>query len=185
MGWNLFYGLFNGILGIAYRSVWLITMCAFFLTLGGMCFSVVMLHRDNKGKRSERLVLCHNGITMFLLAIILACLVAISFLQPVSKTYPVAMMIAIAAYTFFLAVNAIRNVILAQKEKSLSMITLRNISLAGATASMLTLQRSMTATFGGEAAFANTMNGATGMGAFLIVLALGVSMIIQGSRKHE
>ena len=49
---------------------------------------------------------------------------------------------------------------------------------------MLTLQRSMTATFGADAVdFANTMNGSVGMGAFLIVLALGISMIVQGSKN--
>ena len=50
---------------------------------------------------------------------------------------------------------------------------------------MLTLQRSMIATFGSEDAdFANTMNGISGLGVFLIVLVLGISMIIQGREKE-
>ena len=28
MGWNLIYAVFNGILGIVYRSGWFATMCA-------------------------------------------------------------------------------------------------------------------------------------------------------------
>ena len=184
MGWNLLYGIFNGVLGIIYRSVWFITMCAYHLTLGGMRLAVVSLNTGKEGKRTERSVMQHNGIAMLFLAIVLSGSVAVSFHYSVAKTYPVPIMIAIATYTFFIATVAIRNTIRAHKDRSVFMINLRNISLAGATASMLTLQRSMTATFGADAVdFANTMNGSVGMGAFLIVLALGISMIVQGSKN--
>lgn len=186
MGWNLLYGIFNGVLGIIYRSAWFITMCAYYLTLGGMRLAVVSLNTEKQGKRTEQSVMRHNGIAMLFLAIVLSGSVALSFHYAVAKTYPVPVMIAIAAYTFFIAGIAIRNTIRAHKDRSLFMMTLRNISLAGAVASMLTLQRSMTATFGNDAAdFANTMNGACGMGAFLIVLALGITMIVQGSRHRQ
>lgn len=188
MGWNVLYGIFNGVLGIIYRSAWFITMCAYYLTLGGMRLAVVSLNADKNGKRTEQSVMRHNGIAMLFLAIVLSGSVALSFHYSVAKTYPVPIMIAIATYTFFMAALAIRNTIRAHREKSLFMITLRNISLAGATAAMLTLQRSMTATFGADAVdFANIMNGSVGMGAFLIVFALGISMIIRGrkGRNHS
>ena len=184
MGWNLLYGIFNGVLGIIYKSAWFITMCAYYLTLGGMRLAVVSLNIEKEGKRTEQSVMRHNGIAMLFLAIVLSGSVAVSFHYSVAKTYPVPIMIAIATYTFFIAAVAIRNTIRAHKDRSVFMINLRNIPLAGATASMLTLQRSMTATFGADAVdFANTMNGSVGMGAFLIVLALGISMIVQGSRN--
>lgn len=186
MGWNLLYGIFNGILGIIYRSAWFITMCAYYLTLGGMRLAVVSLNADKTGRRTERSVMRHNGIAMLFLAIVLSGSVVLSFHYSVSKTYPHPVMTLIAAYTFFIAILAIRNTIRAHKDRSLVMINLRNISLAGATASMLTLQRSMMATFGAEEIdLANTMNGATGMGAFLIVLVLGITMIVQGSKKSD
>ena len=184
MGWKLLYGIFNGVLGVIYRSAWFITMCAYYLTLGGMRLAVVSLTTGKEGKRTERSVMRHNGIAMLFLAIVLSGSVAVSFHYSVAKTYPVPIMIAIATYTFFIAAVAIRNTIRAHKDRSVFMINLRNISLAGATASMLTLQRSMMATFGADAVdFANTMNGSVGMGAFLIVLALGISMIVQGSKN--
>lgn len=183
MGWNLLYGLFNGVIGIIYRSAWFITMCAYHLTLGGMRLAVVSLSADKRGKRSEQSVMRRNGIAMLFLAIVISGSVAVSFHYQVSKAYPTSVMIAIAAYTFFMAALAIRNTILAHKERSLLMIAMRNISLAAATATMLTLQRSMIATFGsGAADFANVMNGATGMGAFLIVLSLGITMIVRSGR---
>lgn len=183
MGFNLLYGIFNGILGIIYASLWFITMCAYYLTLGCMRLAVVTLDEKNN-KRTERSVMCHNGIAMLFLAVVLVGTVTISFLYPVSKSYPVTVMIAIATYTFLIAAFAIRNAVCAHKEHSLITITLRNISLAGVAASMLTLQRSMIATFGSEDAdFANTMNGISGLGVFLIVLVLGISMIIQGRER--
>ena len=186
MGWNLLYGIFNGVLGIIYRSAWFITMCAYYMTLGGMRLAVVSLNTEKNGKRSERSIMRHNGIAMLFLAVVLSATVALSFRYSVTKTYPTPIMIAIATYTFYITALAIRNMVRAQKDKSLLMITLRNISLAGAVASMLTLQRSMTATFGSDAVdFANTMNGASGMGAFLIVLVLGITMIIQGSKRRQ
>ena len=188
MGWNLLYGIFNGVLGVLYRSAWFITMGVYHLTLGLMRLSVVTLRTDKNNRRTEISVMRHNGIAMVFLAVVISASVALSFLYSVARTYHVPVMIAIATYTFFITALAIRNVILAHKERSLFMISLRNISLAGATASMLTLQRSMTATFGaGEAAasFANTMNGAAGMGAFLIVLSLGIMMIVQGKRSRQ
>lgn len=187
MGWNLLYGLFNGVLGVRYRSTWFITMGVYHLTLGLMRLSVVTLRTDKNKRRTEMSVMRHNGIAMVFLAVVLSGSVALSFLYSVAKTYEAPVMIAIATYTFYMTALAIRNMILAHKERSLLMISLRNISLAGATASMLTLQRSMTATFGaGEeaASFANIMNGAAGMGAFLIILSLGVMMIVQGKRTR-
>ena len=181
MGWNLLYGLFNGVLGLVYRSAWFATMGVYHLTLGFMRLAVVSLPVDRSGRRSEGSVLRHNGIAMLFLALVLSVSVAMSFLYSVHRSYPQVVMIAIAAYTFFLAGLAIRNVVRAQKDRSLTMIDLRDISLAGVTASMLTLQRSMIATFGGESSdFALVMNGAAGLGAFLIVLALGIAMIVQG-----
>lgn len=184
MGWNLLYGIFNGVLGIIYHSTWLITMCAYYLTLGGMRLAVVSLNKEKQGKRTEQSVMRHNGIAMLFLAVVFAGSVVVSFHYEVAKAYPVPIMITIAAYTFLIAAIAIRNTIHAHKNRSLFMITLRNISLAGTVASMLTLQRSMTATFGSDAVdFSHTMNGACGMGAFLIVLILGITMIIQGGKR--
>ena len=88
-------------------------------------------------------------------------------------------MITIATYTAWKVTMAIVNIVKAHKKKALLLITLRNIGCADAAMSVLTLEHSMIATFGsGESRLAATMDGAVGMGAFLIVLLLGISMIV-------
>lgn len=120
-----------------------------------------------------------NGCALLFLALVLSGITCLSFLYPVAKAYNQIVMIAIAAYTFYIAVAAIINIIKAHRQRSARLIALRNISCAGAVASMLSLQRSMTATFGGsDQHFASVMNGCAGMGGFLIVVAPGISMII-------
>lgn len=185
MGWNILYGIFNGVLGIIYASVWFVTMCAYYLILGFMRLSVTSYIRGKRRKATQRKMLTLNGAALIFLAVVLSGSVVLTFKYPVAKKYDKIVMIAIATYTFVMAFFAIKNIIKAHKSKSLKMIALRNISLAGAAASMLSLQRSMITTFGeNEEYFRNVMEGATGMGVFLIVLALGISMIIQGIKKQ-
>ena len=186
MGWNMLYGIFNGVLGIVYGSVWFVTMCVYYLILGCMRLTVTTYMRGKKEKLTQRKMMTFNGIALIFLAVVLSGSVVLAFKYPVAKQYDEIVMISIATYTFVTAFFAIRNIIKAHKEKSLQMIALRNISLASVTASMLSLQRSMITTFGeGEEHFRYVMEGATGMGVFLIVLALGISMIVRGVRGDK
>lgn len=186
MGWNAVYGVFNGVLGIVYGSVWFATMCVYYLMLGYMRLWVTSFNEQKARRRTERGTMKLCGIALIFLAVVLSGSVVLSFKYPVAKKYDKIIMITIATYTFVIAFLAVRNSVKAQKEKSLRMIALRNISLGGATASILSLQRSMIPTFGdgGSTHFANVMEGATGMGAFVIITALGVSMLVQ-SRKNS
>lgn len=186
MGWNLAYGLFNGVLAIVYRSVWFATLFAFYVILGCMRLSVVSLKYQKKFKRTEATVMRQNGIALLILAVVLCVMTYLTFLFSAVRANNKIVMIAIATYTFYIAVSAIVKIVKAIKHHSPSVVTLRNISCAGATASMLSLQRSMVVTFGeGDTWFYEVMNGAAGLGAFLIVAALGVGMLIQSYRSTK
>ena len=51
---------------------------------------------------------------------------------------------------------------------------------------LLALTRSMLSTFGSSTAhFSYVMEGATGLGAFLIVLGLGISMLVSAARMRQ
>lgn len=187
-GYNLIYGIFNGIMGIVYQSAWFGIMFFYYALIGIMRLSVVSYQAGKKENRSARVVMRHNGVALIFLAIILSISVAISFLFPVTKKYNKVVMVLIATYTFFITALAVRNIVSAHKKKSSVLIVLRNISLAGAVASMLSLQRSMTLTFGegpeGEV-FGHIMNGATGLGAFIIVLFLGIVTIVRSRHIND
>lgn len=186
MGWNILYGIFNGVLGIIYGSVWFATMCAYYLILGMMRLSITMHIQATRHRFSQKRIMIFNGIALIILAVVLSGSVIINFKYPVAKKYNDIVMITIATFTFVMAFFAVRNIIRAAKEKNMQIITLRNISLAGVTASILSLQRSMITTFGeGKEHFRYVMEGANGMGVFLIVLTLGISMIITGKKLDQ
>ena len=121
----------------------------------------------------------HNGIAMIILAIVLSGMILLTIRETIDTPRNNIVMITIAAVTFFLASLAVRNMIKAHREKSAQMITLRNISCAGAIASILSLERSMLATYGDiSSAFSRRMEAASGAAAFVLLIVLGIGMII-------
>ncbi len=181
MGWNLIYGVFNGALGIVYRSVWFATMGAYYLMLGGMRLSVVTLRMGSPKRRTEHGTATRCGVAMIFLAAILALSVGLSFLFPVARAHNKIIMITIAAYTVFMTFLAVRNIVRARQGKSLWILTLRNFSLAAATASVLSLERSLLTTFGeGTSGAAYVLEVISGAAAFAVVLSLGIGMILRG-----
>ena len=121
----------------------------------------------------------HNGIAMIFLAIVLSGMILLTIRETIDIPRHNIVMITIAAYTFFLACLAIRNMIRAHRKKSAQMITLRNISCAGVIASILSLERSMIATYGDiSSIFSRRMEAASGAVAFVLLIVLGIGMII-------
>lgn len=77
------------------------------------------------------------------------------------------------------------NAIKARKQQSLWLIALRNIGCADAAASLLTLQRSMLASFEGMSnQDIELMNGMTGAGVCLLTAALGMYMILRKEKQN-
>lgn len=180
---NIVYAVYNLILGVADRSWWFITMSAYYLVLSIMRMYVVFHERKGlaDGKRVMRLV----GVFLLLLSVVLAGSVILSATYDVSKSHHEIIMITIALYTTIKVTLAVMNTVKAQKTNLPFFITLRNIGCADAAASVVSLQRSMFASFGdvtGQDVF--IMNIATGTAAFLIVLIMGIFMISgKGKRK--
>ena len=176
-GWNLLYAVFNGILAGVYSSWWFLTLCAFYAMLGFMRLSAVTIQKSRH--RTEMSVMKHNGIAMIFLAVVLSGMVLLTIRETINAPRHNIVMITIATVTFFMACLAVRNMIKAHRDKSAQMITLRNISCAGAIASILSLERSMLATYGDiSSTFSRRMEAASGAVAFVLLIVLGVGMII-------
>lgn len=186
MGWNLVYAAFNLILGFYHSSYWFYTMAAYYAVLGFMRLSAVSMSWKSN-RRKEKTVMRHNGEALIGLGCVISGVVLLSIREVRGQQYNKVVMITIAAYTFYLTVMAVINIIKAQKMQSAQMITLRNISLAGAIGGMLTLERSMLATFGDTTdQFSHVMKAASGGAAFLIIVALGIGMILYSNKmKNE
>lgn len=96
------------------------------------------------------------------------------------------MMITIATYTFYKITMAIIRAVKQRKNPSPLLATIRCIGYADVAVSVLTLQRSMYASFGELTdKKAHMMNILTGAAVCLFVLALGLSMIVKGKKERK
>ena len=183
-GWNLIYALFNGVLGLYYGSAWFLSLCAYYAVLGCMRLSAVTAGRS--ARRTPETVMRRNGLAMILLALTLSGIMVLTIREQHNARYGLIVMLAIATYTFCLVGWTIRNAVRAHKAHSPEGITLRNISCAAAVGSILSLQRAMLGTFGDAASTATLrMEAATGAGAFLILVCLGVEMVVLSRRLPQ
>ena len=81
---------------------------------------------------------------------------------------------------------AVINMVKVRKMQSPILITIRNIGVADALVSMLTLQMTMLASFQETGSLdADRMNGMTGMAVCVLIAALGISMIYYARKRKE
>lgn len=180
---NLLYALYNGALGIISRSIWFLCLCAYYVILSSMRFGVIMQGRRNMS--TENFITKFCGVMLILLAFVLSGSVYISLISDVAVKHQEIVMITIAVYTFYKVVLAIINTVKIRKENSLLLSAIRNIGCADAAVSILSLQRSMLVSFGDmEREQIYIMNTLAGAGVFIIIIALGISMIAKSFRKN-
>ena len=186
-GLHLLYALYHGALGVLYRSVWFAALCAYYIVLSAMRFSVILCGYGSRTAPSadmERFVMRLCGGLLMVLSIILAGTNYISLSQNIAIRRDEIVMITIAAYTFTKLTAVILKAVKQRKDPSMLLAVLRNISYAEIAASILTLQRSMLVSFGGmEEANIRVMNILSGSAVFLFVLALGIAAVCRGSNE--
>ena len=184
---NLLYALYNGGLGIANRSIWFITMCAYYTILSTMRFSAVLCERKNSKRVSDEMeyfVMRLSGCLLAALSFVLTGVIYISLAENIAAKHENVVMITIATYTFYKITMAIIRAVKQRKNPSPLLAVIRNIGYADAAASVLTLQRSMFASFGELTdTKAHTMNVLTGAAVCLFVLILGLTMINRGIKR--
>ena len=144
------------------------------------------VHKDKENRRKNkdslevraRKVYRNCGIMFSISSIALGGAVIMLVSGVGGKSYPGLMIYAAATYTFYKLIMTVRNMILAGKEKSLLLITLRNIGYADALVSLLSLQTALFAAFGQNSeAIISIFNALTGAGVCLMIFALGIYMI--------
>ena len=187
LAFNLLYALYHLVLGILNLSLWFIAMCAFYGILATVRFSAVLCERNHQkspDNDTELFVMKLSGILLVILSIVLATVSYISLSQNIAAKHGEIIMITIATYTFYKITMAIVKAIKQHKNPSPLLRTIRNIGYAEVAASILTLQRSMLASFGTmSAGNIHFMNAVTGAAVCLFVLILGLSMITKSMKK--
>lgn len=186
---NLLYALYNGVLGLMTQSLWFVTMGAYYIVLSAMRFAAVLAGR--RGMRTAgdagALIIRLSGVLLVILAAVLSGSVYLSLTREVAVGYQKIVMITIAAYTFSKLTVAIVGAVKARRTRSPLLTAIRNIGCADAAASLLSLQRSMFASFGDVGSGAGTfiMNAAAGGAVCLFIVGLGVRMAVAGDKNYS
>lgn len=175
---NLAYGLGHAVLGVMEASSWLLVMASYHILLGVMRFGAVLTERRHT---SECFVMRLCGGILVVLAVILGVSTAMSILQDRAVPHGLIIMLIIAIYTFWKLTMAIIHTVQAHQSGTPLTKTIRNITLASALAAMMTMQRSMLASFGADMPAGDVLlfNALTGGGVFLIVLLMGFNMLFE------
>ena len=173
---NLLYGTGHAVLGLMDGSVWLLVMAAYHILLGVMRFGAVLTERRHT---SECFVMRFCGVMLTVLAVVLGTSTALSLLQKRAVPHGMIIMLTIAVYTFWKLTMAIVHTVQAHQSGTPLTRTIRNITLASALASLMTMQRSMLVSFQGDATEQEMMvlNICTGTAVCLLVLLMGLNMM--------
>lgn len=189
LGINLLYVATNLFTGISYRSIWSVTLAAYYSILAVMRFLLLRFVgrvgiRKDRVKELRRSRLC--GMILMTVNLALSGVVLLVIVQNKGFTYPGMLIYIMAIYAFYVTTHSIVSIFKYRKYNSPVMSTAKSISLAAALVSMLSLETAMLSQFGTEKTtphFDQIMVGATGAGVCAIVVAISVSIIIRTNRE--
>nr|WP_294493461.1 hypothetical protein [uncultured Mediterraneibacter sp.] len=190
---NVAYTVYNGVIGIINQSAWFITMAVYYSLLGIMRYRAVNTGRKTAHMEDRRLirkkelsVMKTDGVLLLLLNIALIGVIILTIVKDTAKRYPEIMVISIAAYTFYKIITSVINMIKVRKSQSPILITIRNIGVADALVSVLTLQMTMLASFQERSTLdINRMNAITGLAVCILISLLGARMIYYSGKRDK
>ena len=181
---NLFYALIKLTLGIWGNTVWDVVLALYYMALALMRFVVLRTARNTEFGAfidGEYRIYRFVGAVLFFLNLLLSVMVAAYLRREVSYNYSLTRLIIMAAYSFWKIISATVAVVRSPRQHSPLYSSAKNISLAAALVSMLSLEEAMLESFSTDPAFRDTMVGVTGFVASLILIALSIYMITRAT----
>lgn len=176
---NFAYAVYNCVIGLTAFSWWFITAGAYYTVLTAARFCILKIRQKAGG--DPDLESFAGRVTGILLVMLSFCIVGVNVLSALEDrgtVYHEIIMITIAAFTFSKITAAIIGMVKVRHHTSPVAVTLRNLSMADACVSILTLQRSMLVSFPGMSpAEIRLFNIMTGTAVWVIVLLLGINLI--------
>lgn len=187
---NLLYIAVNVISAIVYHTAWFGLLAGYYFILA--IIRLMLANYTGKNSMGERLIAEHRrsracAIILLTVNLSLTGVVLMMMYQNRGYEYSGILIYVMAAYTFYITVNAIVKLIRYRKYNSPVMMTTKVISLASALVSMLALETAMLSQFSDAANqvenFDRIMIGATGGGISIIVIAMSVITIRHANRE--
>lgn len=189
LGINFVYAAANLFTGIWYRSVWSITLAAYYSILAVTRFLLLRFVGgtgigNDRARELRRSRLC--GAILMSVNLALAGVVVLVIVQNRGFRYNGMLIYLMAMYTFYITVNSIINLFKFRKYNSPVMLTAKAINFAAALVSMLSLTTAMLSRFGGQNKtphFDQIMVGATGAGVCAVVITISVYTIVRTNKE--
>ncbi len=184
---NVLYVALNLFSGLRYRTVWFVTLAFYYVVLSVMRTLLVRyVHRKSLGTditaelRPYRLC----GIMLLIMNEALVGIVVLMVTENRGFSYPGLLIYAMAAYTFYITISAIVNVVKYRRRGSPVLSAAKVISLTAALVSMLSLETAMIGQFdNNQDNFRTIMVSISGGAVCAVVLAMAIYMIVRATRQ--
>ena len=188
LGVNLLYAGVNGGSYFLYRSAWFAILAVYYLILAVMRYLLLRygaktgIGRDLLGEL-RRSRLC--AMILMTLNLVLSGAVLMILYQDKGYVYHGVLIYVMALYTFYITIQAIRNLVKYRKYNSPVMSTAKVISLTSALVSMLSLETAMLTQFGMDMTMESKwiMVAATGAGVSLVVITMSLYLIARANQR--
>lgn len=179
---NLAYAVFEALSGILLHSLWNSVLAFYYLVLTGIRFALLRGHKEERiGRKWQKYRSC--GIVMLFLTLALLGIHCITLYRGHTIVYRGYMIYAVALYTFYAVITAIRNVLIYRKIKNPIFSASKALNLAVAAISVYSLQSAMISAFGDSKQFQELMENCVGIGVFLIIVGISGFMMIKGTKE--
>lgn len=186
---NLMYAAMNLFYGARYRSAWFAALAVYYSLLSAMRGLLVRyVHRIPVGENIPEEFRRYRGCGILLLFMnqALAGIVIYMVNQNRGFTYPGFLIYAMAAYTFYITIAAIVNVIKYRRRGSPILSAAKIISLTAALVSMLSLETAMLTQFGADQpGFRRIMTSASGGAVCTVVFGMAIYMIVRAEKNRK
>lgn len=186
---NVAYAAYNGILGLFYGSVWFMILCVYYGLLAVMRYMTVSYEKkQDKGIQvvSEVYVMRFTGMMFIVMSVVLMLIELYSMIHNTARQYAKLVIASIAVYTVIKLVRAIVNLVKVQKHRSPLLSAIRNISLADAGVSAVTLIRSLSVYITwlteNQKLMISTFSGVV---VYLTTLVMGVIMLLRHTDETQ
>lgn len=179
------FALYNGVIGIVYRSLWNGTICVYYFLLAGIRAIIISLHRKEAAGRHKQDA-AHRRKTCFATHMVLI-LMNISLVVPAavmvtdgrSYTYGLIPAIAMAAYTTYRITMSIIHYRRSRHNANIYVAELRAINVIDSLVAVLTLQNALIVTNGGMTDEMQTLSAWTSAGILVIIAVITVQSFLR------
>lgn len=140
------FTVFNGVLGILYRSVWNISICIYYVLLAVVRRIVVRSQRKTVDKNQEKIIKKTYAVThiiLILMDVALVVPIALMVIGARNYTYGMIPAISMAAYTTYRMTMSIIHYLKSKRNENRFIRVIRTINLQDTLVSVLTLQNAL------------------------------------------